>query len=136
MKECQNSKFNRLSKHYIEICQLIVMAVLFLFVFNNELVVFVKDFIGALPIGGGLVESIAIKGYFVFKVLASSPSLFVLTLVFLQLMIFAHAIRVWLVIYARPFVYDKEDIVLADSTVDLCKPRDNTYCCVDMRLLL
>lgn len=136
MKERQGGNFNRLSKYRVEICQLFIMVLLFLFVFNNELVVCVKDFIASLPIGAGLVESIAVKGYFTIKILASSPSLFLFTFVLLQLMIATYAIKLWTVIFAHPFVYVKDDIVLEDSAVNLGKIVDTVCECVDMRMLL
>lgn len=136
MKETNTQKINRVPRRYVDICQLVVMAVLFLFVFNNELVVFVKDFINVLPIGGGFVESVAVKGYFVFKVLASSPSLFIFTLIFLQLMICAHAIKVWFVVFARPFIYVKEDLILSEDYMDVSRKYSVDTATVDMRLLL
>lgn len=136
MKETNTQKINRVPRRYVDICQFVVMAVLFLFVLNNELVVFVKDFINILPIGGGLVESVAIKGYFVFRVLASSPSLFIFTLIFLQLMICAYAIKVWLIVFARPFIYVKEDLVLSEDYRDVSRKYSVDSATVDMRLLL
>lgn len=136
MKNADDKKFNKVPKRYVDICQFVVMAVLFLFVLNNELVIFVKDFISMLPIGGGFVESVAIKGYFVFKVLMSSPSLFLFTIVFLQLVICAQAIKVWLIIYVKPFAYDKSDVIVSEDYIDVTQKYSVDSASVDMRLLL
>lgn len=136
MKDVKCKKFNRFSKYYLDICQLIVMGLLFLFVLNNELVMFVKEFVGILPVGAGIVESVAVKGYFVFKILATSPSFFVFTYVFFQLMIFAYAFRVWIVKYGTPWKCGKEDIVSVDRDIIDISPIRFGFSSVDMRLLL
>lgn len=125
MQKVQNRKLNKLSKYYLEFIQLLVVGLLFLFVLNKELVLFVKEFISALPIGASLVESIALKGYIIFNILSNSPSLFVLTLVLLQVMIFAHAIKMWVIIFCNPFSYIKEDVIINNHKIErYC--RDNT----------
>lgn len=124
MEKANSKKLNRWSKYYLEFIQLVAMGLLFLFVFNKELVIFVKEFISALPVGGGLVESIAIRGYVVFNMLANSPSLIVLLFAIFQVVIFAKTVTAWLIICCTPFSFNKENVVVRKQKVE-CYCRDN-----------
>ena len=112
------NKVNKGNKVYFLLVQLLVIAMLVLFVFNNELVIFVKDFINALPVGRGFVESIALRGYVVFNALSSSHSLFALCLLFLHVVIFTSTICKIILFIAQPYFCNEEEIKKVEYKVE------------------
>jgi hypothetical protein len=135
MEKVGNQKINKFSKYYLEIVQLVATGLLFLFVLNKELVIFIKEFISALPIGSSFVESIALRGYVLFNLLANSPSLVVFTFVFLQLIAIASVISLWIIIFCNPFIYDEKTIVTCDKKVEKFYRNNRTVYLETMRLL-
>lgn len=116
--------------------QLVVMGLLFLFVLQKELIVFVKEFIYSLPTGSNVIEQIAIRGYVYFNLLANSPSLFAVAFVIIQVMLFACTITIILYILCEPIIYSKENIFLNFKRKENKFYRDNRSCYLENLSLL
>ena len=112
MSKFTANKVNRISKISLEIVKLVAMALMFLFVLNKELVVFVKEFISTLPAGSTLVETIATRGYIYFCLLSNSPSLFALTLVLIQVFLFVQVVTIIVYVFCKQLYYTKENAAI------------------------
>lgn len=129
-------KFNSFAKKYAqELLQLVAMGLLFLFVLNKELIVFVKEFIGALPVGGSLIESIALRGYVIFNLLSNSPSIVIFTLLFLQVVLFVYTINLLAIIFCKPFMLKEDVVVVQKKILDTYTRNNKTTYLENLRLL-
>lgn len=136
MRDNKIRKFNSFVKKYAhEFFQLIIMSCLFLFVLNKELVLFVKEFISAIPFGGNFIESIALKGYVVFNMLSSSPSLVALMLMFLQVVLVVYTIRILVIIFYKPFVLNEESLATEQTSVENYARNNKIIYLENLRLL-
>lgn len=134
MKKDNAYKINRHSKYFLEFIQLVVMGLLFLFVLKRELVVFVKELISSLPVGGNFIESIAVKGYVIFNLISHSPSLIVFTFLILQVMVFA-TFKCLTLLYCYPFYYAKENLTIVEKKVEHFYRNNRTTYLENLRLL-
>lgn len=135
MKKLYRPELNRKNKAFLTLMQFVILGLFVLTAFNREVVLFVKDFINALPVGSSLVEHVAVKVYVLFQFIASSPSFVMLSFVIIQVMLFAYVVMTWIIIFSKPFVYDKEDIVVHENRIDaFCRNNRGSYL-ENMRLL-
>lgn len=135
MNRISRKEFNRKNKFLIGLVQLFILGLVVLSVFNREIVIFVKDFIKALPVGSSFVEGVALRGYVYFQLLTSSPSLVMLSFVLLQVMIFAYVVTTWIIIFSKPFVYNKENVATTNPHVEIFYRNNRSSYLENMRLL-
>ena len=112
---------------YFLLTNIIVLGIFFLFVFNNELIVFAKEIIHSLPVGSSFFEAIALKFYMIIGALANSPSVFAILFVVLHMMFLSFGIE--LIIHIIFAVFDAvrcSPIVLKKVSAPI-KQSNNTY---------
>ncbi|MGN0961261.1 MAG: hypothetical protein ACI4PF_03580 [Christensenellales bacterium] len=135
MQNLNAKKVNRFSKYYFNFIQLVVTGLLFLFVLNRELVLFVKEIISVLPVGANFIESIALKGYIIFNVLSNSPSIVILTLFIFHIVLFGYKIKIWCIVFCNPFIYNKEDLTCGEKKTCQFYRNNRTIYLENLRLL-
>ena len=74
--------------------QVLAIALVFFVALKQELVTIVKDFINALPVGSGFVESIAVRCYMLLTALSNSPSIIALCWVVLNVFVAYQTVRI------------------------------------------
>ena len=135
MKQLYTTKLNKKNKVFITLMQFVILGLFVLTAFNREVVLVVKDFINALPVGSNIIECLAVRVYVLFQFIATSPSIVMLSFVIIQVMLFAYVVMTCIIIFSKPFIYNKEDVVVQENTVDaFCRNNRSSYL-ENMRLL-
>lgn len=95
---------NKLNNNHFLLLQLIVIAVLFIFVFDKEAVFLLKDSLDRFQLSAN-IQQIIYRILIAVKMLCHSPSLFALTLFFLQIACVTFSIGVLYFFIKKPFNY-------------------------------